>query len=141
MKTDNLSKITHLIFALTSVLEKNANQILAVKSNLTFSEYKILSILSIEKTNLSAIAKYLNISKSAVSRTVLKLKQKKFIAEKSRVGNREILDLTRSGSKEFKNAKKVLHEDSPNNISSILSLKEQELLIEKLQKLYTAVEK
>lgn len=141
MKTDNLSKITHLLFALTSVLEKNASQILATKSSLTFSEYKVLSVLNAEQTNQTLIAKYLNITKAAVSKTVLNLKQKKLVTTKSRAGNREILVLTNSGSREFENAKNVLHDDSPNSISSILSLKEQEFLIEKLQKLYTAVEK
>jgi DNA-binding MarR family transcriptional regulator len=141
MKTDNLSKITHLLFALTSVLEKNASQILATKSSLTFSEYKVLSVLNAEQMNQTLIAKYLKITKAAVSKTVLNLKQKNLVTTKSRAGNREILDLTKSGSREFENAKKVLHDDSPNSISSILSLKEQDLLIEKLQKLYTALKK
>lgn len=139
MAKKSFSKITHLIFAVASKLEKNANQILAEKSNITFSEYKVLSVLNVEETNQTIVAKYLNITKSAVSRTMITLKNRDLIESKSKIGNREIFKLTESGIKVYDHAKDILHGDSNKSMVAVLDYDEQKFMIEKLEKLYHAL--
>jgi DNA-binding MarR family transcriptional regulator len=137
----NAAKLIHLLYQTTRAISQGVNHTLA-DYGLYSSEWSI--IVAIKKTgpiSQIALASYLNIEPAAISKTVVKLEEKGFVARKSGDDKREkkVL-LTEKALSQYTIWEKAINKHMQSNLVDLSEEKQHEIYV-MLESIYAKSQK